>query len=86
MKAKCFYQGFYLGSITCPTDDGRFQARVAIMALDSGRTRSQRFLELETFETAALAEERAIAGGKQWIDVQISQDRLRLPTNFAPIG
>ena len=85
MKVKCFYRGYYLGPMSSPADDGRYRARVAIMSLDSNRTRSQRFLDMETYPTEIEADERAIAGGKEWIDTQMKQERLALPTDFAPI-
>ena len=65
---KIFYRGFYLSSMSTATDAGGFQARVAIMALDSSRTRFQRFLDLEICGTKDEADERAIAAGQEWVD------------------
>jgi hypothetical protein len=86
MKPKCFYRGYHLACISTQTDNGHYRARVAVMALDGERTRSQRFLDMETFGNEAEADERAIAGGKEWIDGQLHRERLDLPTNFAPLG
>ena len=45
----------------------------------------QRFLDLETFQTEAEANERAIAGAMAWIDAAKEPDRLALPSDFAPL-
>jgi hypothetical protein len=55
------------------------------MALDGTRTRSQRFLDLETFRTEAEANERAMTGAIAWIDANAAHDQLALPTNFAAL-
>jgi len=67
---RCLYKGYYLTSGSIRTESGRYQARVAVTALASEKTRSQRFLDLDDFATEAEADERAIAGGKDWIDAQ----------------
>lgn len=63
------------GSASCPltsgsvrTDNGRYQACVAVTALAGEKTRSQRFLDLEEFATEA--DEHALAGGQAWVDAQ----------------
>jgi len=53
------------------------------MALDEARTRSQRFLDLETFQTEAEANNRAMTAAKAWIDANCENDRVALPTNLA---
>jgi hypothetical protein len=83
MKPRFLHQDYHLAAITTKTDDGKFRARVAIMALSGDRTRSQRFLDFETFDTEAQADERAIAGGKEWIDTHIRHESLGSNTNFA---
>ena len=85
MKSKCIYRSYCLASITTPSDDGRYRARVVIIALGDERTRSQRFLDLETFSSVAEAEDRAIAGGKEWVDKQLMQDQFQVPTDFAAL-
>lgn len=82
MPTKSFYKDFYLSSISTRTDDGRFQARVAIMALSSTRTRSQRFLDLETFSTEAEADARSIAAAEEWVDSHSVDEGLSLPAVF----
>ncbi|MGH8264271.1 MAG: hypothetical protein ACRET4_12385 [Steroidobacteraceae bacterium] len=79
------YKGYIFTDMTTRTDDARYKARVAIMALDGSRTRSQRFLDLETFRTEAEASARALAGAMEWIDAQAGPDRLALPTNFSAL-
>jgi hypothetical protein len=83
MKARYLHLGYHLAAITTKTEDGRFRARVAIMALSGDRTRSQRFVDFEVFSTEALADERAIAGGREWIDTHTMQERLGADTNFS---
>ena len=78
------YKGYTFTDVTTPTDGGRFKARAAIMALDGGRTRSQRFLDLETFNTEAEARARVAVAAKAWIDADLGQDRLALPSSFMP--
>jgi hypothetical protein len=78
------YKGYTFADVTTKTDAGRFKARAAIMALDGGRTRSQRFLDLETFNTEEEANARVLAAAKAWIDADVGQDRLALPSNFVP--
>ena len=68
MNSQTFYRDFYLSAMSTPTDDGRYQARVAIVMLDASRTRSQRFLDLETYVTAPEADARGLAAGREWVD------------------
>lgn len=78
------YKGYTFADVTTPTEGGRFKARAAIMALDGGRTRSQRFLDLETFNTEAEARARVAVAAKAWIDADLGQDKLALPSSFMP--
>lgn len=81
---RTIYKGYAFTDMTTQTDDGRYKARAAIMALDGTRTRSQRFLDLETFKSQAEANARVVAGAKAWIDADIGKDLLALPSNFVP--
>ena len=83
MKQKLLYRGFYISSLTTLNDEGRFEARVAIMALDGERTRSQRFLDLEDFATEEQADERALSAAKEFIDAQ--HDREQPTLSGAPL-
>ena len=74
-----------MADVTTATDDGRFRACAAIMSLDGERTRSQRFLDLETFQTRDEAHARTIQVAKAWIDALPDSDPLALPTNFSPL-
>lgn len=78
------YKGYTFTDVTTPTDGGRFKARAAIMALEGGRTRSQRFLDLETYNTEAEARARVAVAAKAWIDADLGQDKLALPSSFMP--
>ena len=86
MSARSFYKAYTFADVSTQTESGRYRARVAIIALEGSQTRSQRFLDLETFATAAQASERAIAAAKAWIDTNSGEDRLALPTNFTYFG
>ena len=78
------YKGYTFADVTTRTESGRFKARAAIMALDGGRTRSQRFIDLETFSTEQEAGARVVAAAKAWIDADLGQDKLALPSSFMP--
>ena len=85
VKPKRIYKGYIIADVSTPTDNGRYRARVAIMALDGERTRSQRFLDLETFPTEAEAKEQADVAAIAWIDHASEPEQLNLPTNFSPL-
>jgi len=86
MNSRCFYRGYYLSAVTTVGDDARYRARVAIMALDGERTRSQRFVDLDVFDTKGEADHFAIEGGKAWVDIQIRQDQLAGVSTLAPLN
>ena len=58
MSATGIYKGYTFADVSTPTENGRYRARVAILALDGERTRSQRFIDLEVFKTRQEAGER----------------------------
>jgi len=84
MRSKTLYKGHYLSANTTPEPEGGHRARVAVMALDGGRTRWQRFLDFGVFETEESAEAHAIAAGKEWIDVQVKQEALATLATLPP--
>ena len=85
MSARGIYKGYTFADVSTPMDNGRYRARVAIMALDGTQTRSQRFLDLEIFSSAEEAGERVVAVARAWIDANAFKDQLALPTNFSPL-
>ena len=85
MSATGIYKGYTFADVSTPTDNGQYRARVAILALDGTRTRSQRFIDLEVFKTREEANERVITVARAWIDENAGKDQLALPTNFAPL-
>ena len=85
MSARGIYKGYTFADVSTPMESGQYRARVAIMALDGTRTRSQRFLDLEIFRTEAEASERVVTVAKAWIDANAGRDQLALPTNFSPL-
>lgn len=85
MSARGIYRGYTFADVSTPVENGRYRARVAIMALDGSRTRSQRFLDLEVFSSLEEAGERVVAVARAWIDANAFKDQLALPTNFSPM-
>jgi len=85
LSARGIYKGYTFADVSTPLDNGRYRARVAIMALDGTRTRSQRFIDLEVFASLAEAGERVVAVARAWIDANAGSDQLALPTNFSPL-
>ena len=85
-KVGTMYKGFTYTDVTTRTDDGRYIARVAIMALDGSRTRSQRFIDLETYPTRDAAHDRVDAVARAWIDANLDPERLGLPSRFSPLA
>lgn len=67
---RSFYKEHLLSCYPLPLENGRFQARVAITALGGGRTRSQRFLDLEDFASFQAAVARGFQAGMDWVDAQ----------------
>lgn len=57
----------YLLSCTALPIAGGYQSRVAITALGGQRTRAQRFLDLESFDTEAEALQHARQAGMEWV-------------------
>jgi hypothetical protein len=78
------FKGYTFTDETTETEDGRYRARVRILGLDGGR-RSQRFIDLETFANESDAHRRALAAARSWIDAEDGNDRLALPSSFAPL-
>jgi hypothetical protein len=85
VSARGIYRGYTFADVSTPVENGRYRARVAIMALDGSRTRSQRFIDLEVFPTLEEAGARVVAVARAWIDANEGHDQLALPTNFAPM-
>jgi hypothetical protein len=79
------YKGYSFADVSTPMESGQYRARVAIMALDGTRTRSQRFLDLEIFRTKEEASERVLMVARAWIDANAGRDQLALPTRFSPL-
>src|SRR4030095_7435732 len=76
------HKGFTVCDLTTRMEDARYKARAAVMALDGSRTRFQRFLDFETFDTKAEATARAQAGAMAWIDAEVPDTPLALPTTL----
>ena len=85
MSAREIYKGYTFADVSTPLENGRYRARVAILALDGERTRSQRFIDLEVFKTREEANERIVTVARAWIDANAGRDQLALPTNFTSL-
>jgi len=79
------YKGYTYTGVTTRNDAGRYVARVAIMALDGSRTRSQRFIDLETYPSRDAAHDRVVTVARAWIDANLDPERLELPSRFSPL-
>ena len=55
------------------------------MRVSAERPRLQRFVDFETFHDPVEADERAIEGGKVWVDHQIRLAVTSFPTDFATL-
>ena len=73
------HRDFTVCDLTTQTEDGRYKARAAVMALGGIRTQFQRFLDFETFDTRAEATARAYAGARAWIDEELRYVPFALP-------
>ena len=85
MSQQQTFKGYAFTDETTKTEDGKYRARVRILGLDGGR-RSQRFIDLETFVNEADASRRATVAALSWIDAEDGQDKLGLPSSFAPLS
>ena len=74
------YRNFTVCDLTTQMKDGRYMARVAVLARGSGRRLFQRYLDFGTLGTWAEATARAQAGARAWIDEQALYVPLALPT------
>jgi len=66
------YKDFLLSCAPLLREDGHYQARVAITYLGGQRTRSQRFLDLDSFPTIEEAVAAAQAAGIEWVDRELA--------------
>ena len=80
------YKGYAFDDDTTRTDDGHYRARVVLVTIGTERTRTQRFIDLETFAKEDDARQRAIAAARAWIDEEESNDKLALPTGLVPLS
>ena len=69
MTARTVYRDHVLSCQPMRQDDGRYQARVVITSLGGDQTRSQRFLDLQVFDSEEAAIEHARRSGMEWIDI-----------------
>lgn len=66
--ARSIYRDHLLSCRPMLLDDGQYQARVAITYLGGEKTRSQHFLDLESFPSEAAANERGLQAAQAWVD------------------
>ena len=77
------HKDFRVCDLTAQMDDGRYRACAAVVGRGGGHTLSQRFLDFGTFESEAEATARAQAGARAWVDEDMWDVPLALPTNYA---
>ena len=68
MNASTRYKDYRISAVSTLDFNATYRSRVVITEVRKGRPMSQRFLDFEAFSTRAAADERAIQGGKHWID------------------
>ncbi|MDP9043474.1 MAG: hypothetical protein M3O01_01560 [Pseudomonadota bacterium] len=71
-----FHRDHLLSCRPFQQDDGRWQARVAIAALGGGKTRAQRFLDLDAFDSHDDAVAFAKEAGVAWVDRTLARQSL----------
>ena len=77
------YRDFRIRDLTSQMEDGRYKACAAVVGRGGSNTLSQRFLDFGTFESEAEATARAQAGARAWVDEDMWDVPLALPTNYA---
>lgn len=68
LTTRSFYRGYMLTCQPMRLDDGSYQARVAITSMQPDKTRAQRFLDLDPFESHEASVEGALRAGMDWVD------------------
>ena len=67
------YKDYLLSCSPLLREDGLYQARVAVTYLGGERTRSQRFLDLDSVPTKEQAVAAAQAAGIEWVDREVAR-------------
>jgi len=77
MKQRWVYKGFQVTVLVTQTPSDRFDAQIAIVAIEGARMRWQRFLDLSDLESESEAEagRLAMAAAKEWIDDHAQHER-----------
>lgn len=75
MKQRWVYKGFQVTVLVTQTPSDRFDAQIAIVAIEGARMRWQRFLDLSDLESEAEAGRLAMAAAKEWIDDHAQHER-----------
>ena len=75
MKQRWVYKGFQVTVLVTQTPSDRFDAQIAIVAIEGARMRWQRFLDLSDLESEAEAGRLAMAAAKDWIDDHAQHER-----------
>lgn len=74
-----FHRDHMLSCRPYQQDDGRWQARVAIVAMGGLKTQAQRFLDLDSFDGHDEAVAFAHASGIAWVDKHFPVEKPRNP-------
>jgi hypothetical protein len=75
MKQRSVYKGFQVTVLVTQTPGDRFDAQIAIVAMEGGRMRWQRFLDLNDLDSEAEAARLGMAAAKDWIDDHAQHER-----------
>ena len=75
MKQRSVYKGFQVTVLVTQTPSDRFDAQIAIVAIEGARMRWQRFLDLSDLDSEAEAGRLAMAAAKDWIDDHAQHER-----------
>ena len=82
MAASQTYKGYRIFDMSVLVGAGVYHARAAVVPESSTDTRTQRFLDFETFTSIDAARLRAIDGAVSWIDEMLARARLAMPSRF----
>lgn len=70
LDARWFYGDYLLSCTPHRRDDGRYEARVIVIMASPQQSPSQRFLDLNIFESEEAAIEHARRAGMEWVDAR----------------
>ena len=82
MTTSIRYKHYLVSPVSTLEFGGTYRSRAALISFQDGRPKSQRFVDFERCSTKAAADERAIEGGKAWIDDRLRDAKTSFRTDF----